>query len=115
MMVMTWDVDPSHLTHQNTEMAKLTEAARMSGLEDPGASWYTWTSANSYLLVFPFENFAYLDDPMAFEKMFEGKAGEELLKEAFASMQTIPSFSNKTEIMMLIPDWTRDDNPGWEA
>ncbi len=41
IMVVTWDVDPSHLVDQNREMAKLAEAARMSGLEDPGSSWYT--------------------------------------------------------------------------
>ena len=106
IMVNQWQVEPSHIPHQNAEIEKLVEAAGKAKLMDPGASWYFWTSTNTYTVVYPFENFAFLDNPMAFQDKFKGTAGEAMMQEAFASMQSIPTFGTKSEILMHMPEWS---------
>lgn len=106
IMVQEWRVEPSHIAHQDTEIEKLVEAAKQANLKDPGASWHFWSTTNTYTLVYPFENFAYLDDPMAFQKKFKGTPGEAMMQEAFASLQTVPTFENRSEILMHMPGWS---------
>lgn len=106
ILVQEFQVEPSHIAHQNETIAQVVDAAKLTKLTDPGASWYIWTSGDKYIVVFPIENFAYLDDPMAFQNRFTGTPGEAMMKEAFASMQTIPISNNINEIAMHVPDWS---------
>lgn len=101
--VITWNVPPAESEAWRTNVERLAGAAETAGVED---SWYMWSGPSSFTLVYPIDNYAALDDPMAFERQFQGTPAEEAFEqtmEAFNEIEVTPLLS---EIVERVDSWS---------
>ncbi len=88
--IITWRIQPDHAMAYEAAIKKIVEAATAAEL-GPERGWMFFNDLYTYTLVFPVESFGYFDDPEQWMRSFEGTAGEELRKEAFAEFANINS------------------------
>ena len=109
--IFTWNVPPSVTPEWRRNAAKLVEAAEAANISD---SWYMYSGASSFTLVYPIENYAALDDPMAFMRQFQGTEGEALFQEAMGALQKLDVRPGMAEIQERVDDWSYEPE-GMEA
>ncbi len=100
--VSTFSVDPAQAPAFEAAVMKVVKAAKEAKVK---SAWHFWTEGWQYHLVYPVPNMAYFDDPMAFEKQFEGTPGQATLEQAFGDMETVGTRVTLTEVAETVPGW----------
>lgn len=101
--VMTVDVDIADRQAYEEALTGLVKAAGEAGIPAEN-SWYFWSHASGYTLVYPFKNMAYWDDPGQFWRKFDGTPGEAGLDAFRAAMREIHTEA-ASEITVSDPAW----------
>ena len=105
LAVTTMRVLPADAARYEALTEQLANAAREINL-DPGYGWFFWNDVFDYMLVYPFENMAYWDDPDQWARQFQGTSAETRVNELFEEFGTITSEVTASEVLETVPNWS---------
>lgn len=113
--VVTWNVPPSVAPAWRGHVETLVEAATEADVAD---TWFMLSGPSTYRLVYPLDDYAELDDPMAFARQFRGTPGEAKFQEAMGALQAIEAHPLMSEIVEHVDSWSYDpsmpvERPRW--
>lgn len=102
MELTTFNVEPSQAPAFEAAVKQVVKAATDAKAK---SAWHFWTEGWRYVLAYPVPNFAYFDDPLAFQKQFAGTPGEAGFQQAMQEMTALAVRVSSTELVESVPGW----------
>jgi hypothetical protein len=104
--VVKFKVDPPDMADWMQALGMITEAARMSNLDEQFGWSFFEADPFEFVMVANVEAMSDFDDPQAWMRQFEGTAGQPLLQEAFGILSNVRYRMTTSRVEERVSDWS---------